>query len=115
MVCARALLFPRRCCCVLHLQDACAQFNCGTNPKSTPAPQLEQGAATEDLCCVVPAVQRPLVQVDVSATVCNDADNERMAAEFLRQLTQGLSSADAQWISVTVGACNSASVSNPRR
>jgi hypothetical protein len=90
---------------LLPLQDACATFNCGANPKRSPAPQLNQGEATDDLCCAVPALQRPEVQLAVPAASCNPADNERLAQETWRQLTQGMSPADAALITVEVQSC----------
>ncbi|WIA39725.1 hypothetical protein OEZ86_005787 [Tetradesmus obliquus] len=86
--------------------DACGLFNCGSNPKRVPAPQLNTGEATVDLCCVVPAVQRPQVQLTVPAASCSAADNELLALEMWRQLTQGLTTAEAALIVVEVKSCS---------
>jgi hypothetical protein len=90
------------------LQDACFQFNCGANPKRSPAPQLNQGEASADLCCVVPPIQRPEVQLLVPATTCNATENAQLALETWRQLTQGMTAADAALIVVEVGSCTAA-------
>lgn len=91
-------------------QDACGLFNCGSNPKRVPAPQLNAGEATADLCCVVPAVQRPQVQLAVPAASCSAADNEKLALEMWRQLTQGLTTAEAALIVVEVKSCSTNTV-----
>jgi hypothetical protein len=87
------------------LQDACAQFNCGANAKRSPAPQLSEGQAATDLCCVVPAVQKQEVQLLVPATTCNATENAQLALVTWSQLTQGMTPADAALIVVEVRSC----------
>jgi hypothetical protein len=106
---SQARVCTRRCCCGSNTQDACSQFNCGANPKRSPAPQLNQGEATADLCCVVPPIQKPQVQLVVPAATCSAADNERLAQETWRQLTQGMAPADAALITVAAKSCGSTS------
>jgi hypothetical protein len=59
----------------------------------------------------VPALQKPQVQLAVPAAACNAADNARLAEETWRQLTQGMTPADAALITVEVASCSNVGVS----
>ncbi|WIA37860.1 hypothetical protein OEZ86_014709 [Tetradesmus obliquus] len=89
-----------RTCC-----DACGQFSCAPNAKRSPAPQINQAEASAELCCVLPPVERPQVELAVTASSCNAANNQLLAQETRNQLVQGLSAADAALIVVEVQSC----------
>lgn len=86
-------------------QDACGQFSCAPNAKRSPAPQINQAEASAELCCVLPPVERPQVELAVTASSCNAANNELLAQETRNQLVQGMSAADRALIVVEVQSC----------
>lgn len=93
-----------RACCP---QDECAAFDCGANPKRVPAPQLDKGTATEELCCALPVVERAMVEVGVSANTptCNETVNQQLAEETRLQVTDGMQPEEASNIVVQVQDC----------
>jgi hypothetical protein len=76
---------------------------------------LHEGESTEALCCEVPTVQRPQVQLSVAAASCTAADNQALALEVWRQLTQGTLPADAALIVAEVASCTQGKVSGMMR
>jgi hypothetical protein len=94
----------------LATQDACSKVDCGANPRVSPSPELELYQATAEFCCDAPALQRPQVQLVVSAEACNATLNGLLAEETWRQITEGMTADEAALIEVLVESCSTAKV-----
>ncbi|WIA31211.1 hypothetical protein OEZ86_001209 [Tetradesmus obliquus] len=89
--------------------NACADFSCGSLKARDPPPELNQGSATLDLCCVTPVLARPAVSVQLAAASCDSAEVEKLLQQLWQQLTAGMAPDMAAQVVVYKQSCQAGS------